>query len=189
MDHERHALQDFNYRYDTLFTADDVYNSVLYNSAARAKKVSSRTVRSAPLTSAVITFGAPAGTECTVTEEQPPFILHFFLQPKAGPPLTLPTSTNQLVNATGYVGMLAHWGGWDASQRMARAPDDMTLYLEIELRPFDYDVIVLYDQDEEDVDPGPLLTTFWTGESACDGAVPVPDASWVSLDYLRVGGL
>ena len=70
-------------------------------------------------------------------------------------------------------------------------PTLLCLFVRRQLRPFDYDVIVLYDQDEEDVDPGPLLTapTFWTGESACDGAVPVPDASWVSLDYLRVGGL
>ena len=28
--------------------------------------------------SAVITFGAPAGSECTITEQQPTFILHFF---------------------------------------------------------------------------------------------------------------
>ena len=54
-------------------------------------------------------------------------------------------------------------------------------------RTADYDVIVLYDQEEES--PSPLLTapTFWKPISGCNGAVPVPDATWVSLTPLRAG--
>ena len=50
------------------------------------------------------------------------------------PPLTLPTSTDELGNATGYVGNLAHWGGWEGSQQMATEKDEPEIILRIDVR-------------------------------------------------------
>jgi len=178
-----HRTEDFMYRYDSHFTAANLLGSKAYK-----KKVASQKVHTTSLTTAVIRYGEPHGSPCTLTEEQPPFVMHFFLQPKAGPPLTLPTSTDQLGNATGYAGSLAHWGGWDGSQQMATEKDEPEIIMRIDGRPYDYDVIVLYDEDEED--PGPLLTapTFWVDVAACNGTTPVPDASWATLSYLHLDG-
>ena len=178
-----HRTEDFMYRYDSHFTAANLLGSKAYK-----KKVASQKVRTTSLTTAVIRYGEPHGSPCTLTEEQPPFVMHFFLQPKAGcaasfaagpwsccvhappcessrsavvslvrrPPLTLPTSTDQLGNATGYMGSLAHWGGWDGSQQMATEKDEPEIIMRIDVRRA---VNELSQMMPTPLSRGPLLST------------------------------
>jgi len=128
----------------------------------------------------LITFGKRSGCKLDLT--QPSFVVHFFLVP-TGTAWIAPGHTDELGPATPY------YSGDGAFFGDAKGD---TMHHAIFVRHIahfsgsisDYEVMALYDEGEWG---GTLLTspTFLQPTAECDGAAPVPDASWFNFTSIN----